>query len=116
MGILYDIFGRPKKRCTLCGCHMYDDSDSDICEVCVDELLASDPGEPDDEESLYPSCMITTDLGLKASEKFREIVNRRVSEKRDGYNIDFATIDEVYNWSKENPLLNYGILKPGVGK
>lgn len=48
MGILYDIFGRPKKRCTLCGCHMYDDIDSDICEVCVDELLASDPGDPEE--------------------------------------------------------------------
>lgn len=28
MGILYDLFGPTKKRCTICGCHMYDDSDS----------------------------------------------------------------------------------------
>lgn len=48
MGILYDLLSRSKKRCTMCGCHMYDDSDSDICEVCVDELLESDPGEPEE--------------------------------------------------------------------
>lgn len=48
MGVLYNIFRRTKKRCTICGCHMYDDSDSDICEVCVDELYASDPGEPEE--------------------------------------------------------------------
>ena len=48
MGILYDIFATTKKRCTRCGCHMYDDSNSDICEVCVDELLASDPGDPEE--------------------------------------------------------------------
>lgn len=50
MGILYDIFACTKKRCTMCGCHMYDDSDSDICEVCVDELLDSDPGPGEEEE------------------------------------------------------------------
>ena len=49
MGILYDLFGRTK-RCTVCGCHMFQDSDSDICEVCVDELLESDPGEPEEIE------------------------------------------------------------------
>lgn len=37
-----------KKRCTMCGCHMYDDSDSDICEICLDELYASDPGDPEE--------------------------------------------------------------------
>ena len=45
MGVLYDLyFGiKNKKRCTVCGCLMYDDSDADICEVCVDELYNSDP-------------------------------------------------------------------------
>ena len=40
MGLLYDLyFGvRKKKRCTECGCLLYDDSDSDICEACVLEL------------------------------------------------------------------------------
>jgi hypothetical protein len=33
-----------KKRCSICGCHMYGDSDSDMCEICVDELYESDPG------------------------------------------------------------------------
>ena len=75
MGILYDIFGRTKKRCTICGCHMYDDSDSDICEVCVDELYESDPGEPVDVESLYPKIFIGTTLGL---EKYEEYIKRRV--------------------------------------
>ena len=45
MGIFYDLFSRPKKRCTVCECYMYDDSDSDICEVCLDELYEQDSGE-----------------------------------------------------------------------
>lgn len=45
MGFFNDVLTRFKKRCTMCGCYMYDDSDSDICEVCVDELYASDPEE-----------------------------------------------------------------------
>lgn len=45
MGVIYDLFARSKKRCTICGCIMYDDSDSDICEICLDELCESDPGE-----------------------------------------------------------------------
>ncbi len=45
MGLLYDIFSTTKKRCTVCGCYMYDDSESDMCEICIDELLESDPGE-----------------------------------------------------------------------
>ena len=49
MGILYDLFSRSKKRCTMCGCYMYDESDADICEVCLDELYESDPG-PGEEE------------------------------------------------------------------
>lgn len=54
MGLFFDMFGYKsyksggKKRCTICGCHMYQDSDSDICEVCLDELYESDPGEESD--------------------------------------------------------------------
>ena len=48
MGILYDLFVKVKKRCTFCGCNMYDDSDSDLCEICLDELYESDPGEPEE--------------------------------------------------------------------
>lgn len=50
MGLLYDISRQKVKRCSVCGCHMYDDSDSDICEVCLDELYASDPGDPEEVE------------------------------------------------------------------
>ena len=50
MSLFYEIFGiGKKKRCTICGCIMYSDSDSDICEVCLDELYESDPGEDFDE-------------------------------------------------------------------
>ena len=45
MGVLYDLYNKNKKRCTMCGCIMHNDSESDICEICVDELYASDPGE-----------------------------------------------------------------------
>lgn len=40
MGILYDLYiaARKKKRCTECGCTLYDDSDADICELCVSEM------------------------------------------------------------------------------
>lgn len=50
MGIFYDLFFRPKpkKRCTICDCHLYDNSDSDICECCLDELFKSDPGEEEE--------------------------------------------------------------------
>jgi hypothetical protein len=47
MGILYDIFSRNKKRCESCGCIMEPDSEFDMCEVCLDELSESDPGEPE---------------------------------------------------------------------
>jgi hypothetical protein len=43
MGLFAEIFS--KKRCSICGCHMYDDSDSDICEICIDELYESESGE-----------------------------------------------------------------------
>lgn len=44
MGILYDLYfgSRKKKRCTVCGCILFDDSDIDICECCVDEMDRSD--------------------------------------------------------------------------
>lgn len=45
MGVLYDSYKRSKKRCTVCGCIMLPDHDFDICEVCLDELYESDPGE-----------------------------------------------------------------------
>ena len=46
MGLFYEIFGSGrKKRCTICGCIMYPDSESDIGEICLDELYNTDPGE-----------------------------------------------------------------------
>lgn len=48
MGILYDLLGRARKRCTMCDCHMCDDSDSDICEVCLDELHENAPDETEE--------------------------------------------------------------------
>ena len=40
-----ECFGKHKKRCAMCGCNLYPDSESDICECCLDELYESDPGE-----------------------------------------------------------------------
>lgn len=45
MGLFYDIFSQATKRCEVCGCSMYDDSDVDICEVCLDELYKLEPRE-----------------------------------------------------------------------
>ena len=42
---MFDLFTRNKKRCAICGCLMYHDMPDDICEICVDELLNSDPEE-----------------------------------------------------------------------
>lgn len=39
-----------KKYCTICGCIMDEKHDGDICEVCLDELYESDPGEEVDNE------------------------------------------------------------------
>lgn len=36
------------KRCVDCGCLMDDKHYGNICEVCVDELLDSDPGDPEE--------------------------------------------------------------------
>lgn len=52
MSIIRDIFGIPKKRCSFCGCVMYDDSESDICEVCLDEIYESDPGESEEVDNV----------------------------------------------------------------
>ena len=40
MGLLYDtwINSKRKKRCTVCGCIMYDHSDADICECCIADM------------------------------------------------------------------------------
>lgn len=38
-----------KKRCTVCGCLMDADHTEDVCEVCLDELYESDPGEDKDQ-------------------------------------------------------------------
>ena len=49
MGILYDLYygSRKKKRCTMCGCIMYDDSDADICECCIADMNSDDEEEID---------------------------------------------------------------------
>lgn len=39
-----------KKYCTRCGCIMDQNHDGDICEVCLDELYESDPGEDESED------------------------------------------------------------------
>ena len=49
MGFFNDVLARSKKHCTFCGCNMYEDSESDICECCLDELYESDPGELEDD-------------------------------------------------------------------
>lgn len=40
MGLFYDfiISIRKEKRCTECGCALYDDIDVEICEACVYEM------------------------------------------------------------------------------
>lgn len=39
MGLFAEIFGvTKKKRCTECGCILYSDSESDICECCIDDM------------------------------------------------------------------------------
>ena len=40
MGVIYDLFlgARKNKRCEVCGCILYDDSDFDICECCLDDM------------------------------------------------------------------------------
>lgn len=47
MGVLFDTYrsAANKKRCTVCGCLMDGNHDGDVCEVCIDELFKSDPGE-----------------------------------------------------------------------
>lgn len=38
MGLLYDFISQKKKRCTVCGCILHNDSDVDICECCIDDM------------------------------------------------------------------------------
>lgn len=40
MGVLYDLCANPKhkKRCTMCGCIMFNHSDCDICECCIHDM------------------------------------------------------------------------------
>lgn len=46
MGLFFEIFGVGKKKhCSICGCIMYPESASDICEICLDELYESIPIE-----------------------------------------------------------------------
>ena len=46
MGIFYSLLGgKRKKRCTMCDCILYDDSDSDICECCLSDM--NDDSEED---------------------------------------------------------------------
>lgn len=42
--IFDSIFDRNKKRCVSCGCNLEPDSEFDICECCLDELLEIDNG------------------------------------------------------------------------
>lgn len=43
---MWDLFGmKNKKRCSACGCILEPDSEFDICECCLDELLGSNPGK-----------------------------------------------------------------------
>lgn len=51
MGLFYD-YPEKRKRCTMCGCILLPDSESDICECCLDELYASCPGDSEEDFSL----------------------------------------------------------------
>ena len=47
---MWDLFGmRNKRRCGVCGCILEPDSELDICECCLDELLDSNPREDTEE-------------------------------------------------------------------
>ncbi len=37
-----NLYNIENKRCTRCGCYMYNDSELEICEVCIDELLEAE--------------------------------------------------------------------------
>ena len=46
MKSMWSIFGmKDRKRCDVCGCIMEPDSELNICECCLDELLECDPRE-----------------------------------------------------------------------
>lgn len=98
MGFLHDIVTRHKKRCTVCGCIMFDDSDSDICEVCLDELYESDPGEPEDEESLYPNAIFMDGI-VSVPTMFPKSVMRRKEETPE---------ERVFRLMRENAIYGLG--------
>lgn len=35
-----------KKHCILCGAYMYEGTDSEICEVCLEDMRDDDPEDP----------------------------------------------------------------------
>ena len=51
MGVLYEIDHamKTKKRCTVCGCHMDEKHDGDICENCLDDMSDQDHKKIDPE-------------------------------------------------------------------
>lgn len=77
MGFLYEA---TKKRCTMCGCILF--GESDICECCLDELYDSDPGKPEDEESLYPRICLGEDIeeDIGFSERMKDLIERRLNK------------------------------------
>lgn len=47
---MWNLFGmRNKPRCAVCGCILEPDSEFDICECCLDDLLENAPKKEDDE-------------------------------------------------------------------
>ena len=46
---MWKLFGmKDKRRCSVCECILEPDSEFDICECCLDELLECDPREEDE--------------------------------------------------------------------
>ena len=79
MGILADLFVAAKrKRCTVCGCYLYADSESDICECCIDDMNDT---ELEDEESLYPKVNYTEYNVDQARQILESLIDKRLTEK-----------------------------------
>ena len=53
MGLFYDIARDKVKRCSVCGCLMRSDHESDICECCLDDLNNYEKDEDPEEDELY---------------------------------------------------------------
>lgn len=51
MSMLHDAYQsiNTKKRCTVCGCHMDEKHDGDICENCLDDMNDQDHTKIDQE-------------------------------------------------------------------